>query len=441
MIDIAPAAGDYHHTTNGFPEAPARFGASPTRNTIVHVAEFGAPYASNFISSLQALGRSLKDAGLRQVLILPARAKRRNWVADWQAKKETPLYFLSEGSLWQRAGEVAAIVQEEGGALIHSHFCPADWITWLARIRLAFRAGDQLPPLIWHYQSPPVSAGLTRCFLGPLKYRLLSRSIDHVAVSEGTLEMMLAKGIPRHLCHHLPNSINFERSTCPVIPRAQMRADLGIAPNQKCFLQFGHDPERKGVDSGLKAFGKIFPKHPDAVLVIVGEDKLRAYVRALLGDSKPAWLRLAAPRETAADFYSAADFFLSPSRSEGLPYAVLEALANRLPVVATDIPGLEWARGLNAVRMCSVRNVGSLADRVNELLFEEVEAREEATARACDYVRAHHSSIGWARRMLGIYSPLIGLTRDIASAPMTASTAAAFALETPITITATQRNA
>ncbi|PWU14790.1 MAG: hypothetical protein C5B50_16510 [Verrucomicrobia bacterium] len=400
----------------GPPEAPAHVlvrGAnirSPlTRNTIVHVAEFGAPYPGSFIAALRALGVCLGRAELRQILVLPARARQRHWAADWQMQDELPLFFLSPGSLWKRAGEVAAIALRQGALLVHGHFCPADWLTWFALLRLRSNPLRRQPPplLVWHYHSSPTSAGFARSLLGPLKYRLLSRSIHHVAVSEGILKAMLARGVPANLCRLVLNGINLQRATAPANPRAQVRSDLALGEQQTAFLLFGHDPERKGVDLALKAAAGVFNEFPDIALVIVGQEKMRRYVRERLGNAQPAWLRLAEPREAVADYYNAVEFFLSPSRSEGLPFAVLEALANRLPVISSDIPGMEWARGLEAVRLCPSGDAASLARQMRQLLVEPAEALEAPALRARDYVREHHSTEVWAREMLRVYSSLI----------------------------------
>ena len=241
----------------------------------------------------------------------------------------------------------------------------------------------------------------------------IAPSIEHVAVSEGTFNKMVERGIPKRLCHLVWNGIDFGRATSVATSRAQVRSELSLGPEQKCFLLFGHDPERKGVDLALKAMAEIVREHPDVVLVIIGQEKMRRYVRAILGDSNPAWLRLADARETVADYYNAADFFLSPSRVEGLPYAVLEALANRLPVAAADIPGMEWARELDAVRLCLPSYVPSLTAQIRQLLLEPAEARLAAALRACEYVRDHHSTNTWARQMLTLYSSLVGCAAKV----------------------------
>lgn len=381
--------------------------AKSPRNTIVHVAEFGAPYASSFISSLRALTPCLERAGLRQVLVLPARARQRQWAIDWAAEGETPLFFLSAGTLWARAKEVASIVQREGAGVIHSHFCPADWITWFARLRLRTTLASPTPPLVWHYQSPPIRDGLARHVLGPFKYRWLARSIHHVAVSEGILEGMLARGIPGSRCRLVPNSISIERVTTAANSREQTRSALGIRAGQKCFLLFGHDPLRKGVDLALKAAAALHREHSDVVLIMVGQERMRSYIREFLEGSEPPWLRIVEPREAVADYYQAADFFLSPSRAEGLPYAVLEALANRLPVVASDIAGLEWARSLEAVRLFPSGEALALADRMKQLLREQPEDWKASATQAYNYIREHHSTEVWAREMVRIYSTLL----------------------------------
>ncbi len=50
-------------------------------------------------------------------------------------------------------------------------------------------------------------------------------------------------------------------------------------------------------------------------------------------------VKILGAREDALEILKSIDFYISPSRSEGLPYNLLEALAVGKPVIATDIPG------------------------------------------------------------------------------------------------------
>ena len=50
-------------------------------------------------------------------------------------------------------------------------------------------------------------------------------------------------------------------------------------------------------------------------------------------------VKILGAREDALEILKSIDFYISPSRSEGLPYNLLEALAVGKPVMATDIPG------------------------------------------------------------------------------------------------------
>ena len=75
-------------------------------------------------------------------------------------------------------------------------------------------------------------------------------------------------------------------------------------------------------------------------------------------------------RADLADLYRAADLFVFPSRGEGCPNAVLEAMASGLPVVATDVAGNREVLGEDgkAGRLVPTESPGALADAVADLM-------------------------------------------------------------------------
>ena len=110
------------------------------------------------------------------------------------------------------------------------------------------------------------------------------------------------------------------------------------------------------------------------------------------------WLRLLAPQENVADLYQAAAVFLSPSRSEGLPYSVCEAMANGLPVVLSDIPALAFAHRSSGAVFSSAGDSRSLAEAVRAVLRWTPDERRQCGQANQDLVRNEFDLQVWARR-------------------------------------------
>jgi glycosyltransferase involved in cell wall biosynthesis len=173
-------------------------------------------------------------------------------------------------------------------------------------------------------------------------------------------------------------------------------------------LAFGWDPFRKGVDVALSAAETLVASGRDVVLVLVGGGNLESYVADRLRRSTPPWLRVLAPRESVADLYAAADLFLSASRAEGFPYAVGEALANGLPVVTSDIAGVEWARALDAAVFFPSGAAPAAAVSMAHALDRPAERRAVAAVEARRFAAARLSLGGWAERVMALYRTVLG---------------------------------
>ncbi|ACY96794.1 MULTISPECIES: glycosyltransferase [Thermomonospora] len=128
---------------------------------------------------------------------------------------------------------------------------------------------------------------------------------------------------------HMPNPLPFS-------PAA--RADLD-APVVACLGRLSHE---KGVDMALEAWAEASAAHPGWRLRIHGsgpeEEALRAQARAL---GIAGTVEFCGPAPDAAAALAQASVFLLPSRQEGLPMSLMEAMACGLPAVAFDCaPGV-----------------------------------------------------------------------------------------------------
>lgn len=117
-------------------------------------------------------------------------------------------------------------------------------------------------------------------------------------------------------------------------------ADAGQGPGLRC-VTIGSLIPRKGVDQILEAMAKLAPGQASLTVVGAGpeEQALRELTRRLGLESCVTFIGARAP-ERIVELLRAVDVLLLASHSEGRPNVVLEAMAAGLPVIATDIDGV-----------------------------------------------------------------------------------------------------
>jgi glycosyltransferase involved in cell wall biosynthesis len=120
------------------------------------------------------------------------------------------------------------------------------------------------------------------------------------------------------------------------------RRKFGLGPDEFVVLAVGRlSPEKAHVDL-INAVGRLVDRYPGLRLLIAGDGQERAALEervVALGTSER--IRLLGHVEDPRELYRAADLFVLPSRFEGTPLAMLEAMASGLPVVTTRFGGAE----------------------------------------------------------------------------------------------------
>lgn len=97
----------------------------------------------------------------------------------------------------------------------------------------------------------------------------------------------------------------------------------------------------KGIDILLEAFAQTRHAIPQAHLVIIGDGPERSrLVQQASRLSLTNQISFLGQLPNAAQYLRAFDLFVLPSRKEGFPYVLLEALAGGLPVIATQVGGV-----------------------------------------------------------------------------------------------------
>ena len=119
--------------------------------------------------------------------------------------------------------------------------------------------------------------------------------------------------------------------------RAALGAELGLSEHAKLLLTVGRLSRQKGHDHILDALPAIRARTPDVVFLWAGSGELEGELRRRIteigaGDR----IRLLGRRTDVRRLLAAADLFVFSSRYEGFGFALVDAMAARLPIVASD---------------------------------------------------------------------------------------------------------
>jgi glycosyltransferase involved in cell wall biosynthesis len=169
--------------------------------------------------------------------------------------------------------------------------------------------------------------------------RLLLRRI--VAVSDFvSLESLKRLRVSAERVAVIPNSVDpAQFNPCSAREREQSRAALGLSPRDQAMLFVGKLSKGKGTDLLFAAMPTVLMQEPNAKLLVLGTGpeavNLRNYAQCL-GISNA--VRFLGQQSDVRRYLGAADFFVFASHYEGLPLAVLEAMACGLPCLLSDIP-------------------------------------------------------------------------------------------------------
>jgi len=168
------------------------------------------------------------------------------------------------------------------------------------------------------------------------------RSVDKlICVSEGARDSFVEAGISADLITVIRNGILVSSVRGD---RSRIRAAVGLDAHDQMVLTVARYTYQKGHDILLDAIPSVLAGAPRARFVWVGTGPLEAVMReAVCARGLDRHVLFLGQRHDVPDLMRGADLFVLPSRFEGLPLAVLEAMAAKLPVVATRVCGTEEA--------------------------------------------------------------------------------------------------
>ena len=153
--------------------------------------------------------------------------------------------------------------------------------------------------------------------------------IDHEAMNKDRIQV-IHNGIDSNDFSHVSRAE----------ARTRVRAELDISHDQPLLLQVARFHPVKDHTTAVHALATVIESKPNTILAFAGDGQLRHDTESLaqnLGVSQN--VRFLGIRHDIAPLMMAADVLLLTSLSEGLSVTLLEAMAARLPIIATDVGG------------------------------------------------------------------------------------------------------
>jgi len=225
-----------------------------------------------------------------------------------------------------------------------------------------------------------------------------------VCVSHSVLEFHSKKTrIPRERFAVIPNGIDTARFAQPSRPPDEVRAELGLEPGAKIVGSVGRLDAQKGYRYLIPAFARVVGELGGVELVIAGGGPEMAMLKRLArhcGCAKR--VHLLGRRADVPDLLHAFDVFAMPSIYEGLPLALIEAMAAAVPVVASAVDSVPEV--LVAGRLVNPADPARLADALIDALEHP---DPEQIAEALAYAREHYDVSTMLAGYAALYDSLV----------------------------------
>jgi glycosyltransferase involved in cell wall biosynthesis len=218
-------------------------------------------------------------------------------------------------------------------------------------------------------------------------------------------KLLARRGASRDRIYVVPNSIAIDSSE--VAASGQIRQRLRIADNERVVLTVGRLSSEKGHRYLIDAVSKIISESPgmNLIVLIAGTGpimkKLKGAVQKYGLDQR---IKFIGYYSDVRALFSIADLFVLPSLSEGSPNVLLESMAARVPIVATNVGGVpELVSDGESALLVPPSNGMRLAKSMTEMLADKSRASRLADA-AFDRARLLFDPARYDERILNIYA-------------------------------------
>lgn len=202
----------------------------------------------------------------------------------------------------------------------------------------------KIPIILVHSHTSDISAArlqknsfLKKRIHSLFRYFWPQKKVKYLACSQLAAEWLFPRIAEKGNYEFIPYGIDTKWFQYSNTNRRQMRMKYKV-DDELVVLNVGRLSKQKNHKFLLSIFKEIVKIQPDSKLILVGEGELEKSIRTMINKlNLQNNVIMAGAVENVAPYYSMADIFLFPSLYEGLGIVLLEAQANGLPILSSDV--------------------------------------------------------------------------------------------------------
>ncbi len=191
--------------------------------------------------------------------------------------------------------------------------------------------------------------------------------------------------------YHVPGvGVDLEKIQNISINKMQKKEALGIPNCVKVLLSVGELNKNKNHEIIIRALSKLERK--GFIYLICGKGELKEYLQNLAKElGIGGKVKLLGYRKDVLEICKIADLFIFPSKREGLPLSLIEAMACGLPCFAADVRGSRDL--LSSDNLCKSSEVDEWVELLNKAFREKISGNELQEVYGISHIKKHMQKI------------------------------------------------
>jgi glycosyltransferase involved in cell wall biosynthesis len=291
-------------------------------------------------------------------------------------------------------------INEERPNILHSHGYKSNFYAWRAVSKRN---------LCWIASNHGKRVGMMLSVYNMLNILFMKQADKVITVSEKIADEMRRSGIPQEKIIVIDNGVDFKKFANNKKSN-ELRKSFGFNGNHRVIGTVASLTKEKGHIYLIEAARKVVDAFPDCCFMIVGDGDQRKLLEertAQLGLTEK--VLFVGSRKDIPEILSILDLFVLPSLKEGLPIALLEAMAARLPIIATKVGAISKVIVNNETGiLVDSGSADSLRTAMLDLLHDRQKAKKLAS-RGFRKVETEYSSQIMGSQYLKLYRTIFSL--------------------------------